>query len=118
MSLINKMDPKNLNIGRPSTYATFIEKIIKRKYVEIKDVEGKKMNIKKYQIKKDNPKVLDLEEKEVFLGKEKKKLVPTELGLKTTEFLEKNFNKIMNYDFTANMEKDLDNVAEGKKIRM
>ena len=114
-SLINKMDPKNLNIGRPSTYATFIEKIIKRKYVEIKDVEGKKMNIKKYQIKKDNPKVLDLEEKEVFLGKEKKKLVPTELGLKTTEFLEKNFNKIMNYDFTANMEKDLDNVAEGKK---
>ncbi len=114
-SLINKMDPKNLNIGRPSTYATFIDKIIKRKYVEIKDVEGKKINIKKYQIKKDNPKVIDLEEKEVFLGKEKKKLVPTELGLKTTEFLEKNFNKIMNYDFTANMEKDLDNVAEGKK---
>jgi DNA topoisomerase-1 len=117
-ALINKMDPKNLNIGRPSTYATFIDKITKRKYVEIKDIDGKKIDIKKYHIKKENPKVIDLETKEVFLGKEKKKLVPTELGLKTTEFLEKNFNKLMNYDFTANMEKDLDKVAEGKKDKI
>ena len=45
-ALINKMDPKNLNIGRPSTYASFIDKITKRKYVEIKDVDGKKIDVK------------------------------------------------------------------------
>lgn len=113
-SLINKMDPKNLNIGRPSTYASIIEKIISRKYVEIKDIEGKELMLNKYNITKSNPKSMTLETRGVVIGKEKKKLVPTELGKNATDFLEKYFSKLMDYGFTANMEKQLDDVAEGK----
>ena len=112
-SLINKMDPKNLNIGRPSTYATFIEKITTRGYVEIKDFEGMKIQTTKYIAHSSNPKIIDVESKEIVIGKEKKKLVPTELGFNITEFLELNFSMIMDYKFTAQMEKELDDVAEG-----
>lgn len=117
-SLINKMDPKNLNIGRPSTYASFIDKITARGYVEIKDMEGTKLNVTKYIVKASNNKVIDIESKEIVIGKEKKKLVPTALGRNITEFLELNFPLIMDYKFTANMEKELDDIAEGtlKKI--
>jgi DNA topoisomerase-1 len=119
-SLINKMDPKNLNIGRPSTYASFIDKITKRGYVDIKDVEGTKLDVTKYIAKASNPKVIDVESKEIVIGKEKKKLVPTALGTNITAFLELNFPMIMDYKFTANMEKELDDVAEGtvKKIKI
>ena len=114
-SLINKMDPKNLNIGRPSTYASFIEKIIKRKYVEIKDIDGKEIKVNKYSITKENCKEINVENKKLTIGKESKKLVPTELGTNITNFLELYFKKIMDYQFTANMENDLDEVAEGTK---
>jgi DNA topoisomerase-1 len=113
-SLINKMDPKNLNIGRPSTYATIIDKIISRNYVEVKDIEGKDMELNRYNVSKKEPKSLNMETKTVKIGKEKKKLVPTDLGRKATEFLEKYFTDLMDYNFTANMEKQLDDVAEGK----
>ncbi len=112
-SLINKMDPKNLNIGRPSTYASFIEKIQQRSYVETKDIEGKKIQVNKYTAKKSDLKNIDLETKDLVLGKEKKKLVPTALGISVTEFLEKNFKLLMDYQFTANMETELDDIAEG-----
>ncbi len=113
-SLINKMDPKNLNIGRPSTYASFIEKITSRGYVDIKDVEGSKIDVVRYSIKSSNPKMIDVNKKEITIGKEKKKLVPTALGFNITEFLELNFPLIMDYKFTSNMEKELDDVAEGE----
>lgn len=113
-SLINKMDPKNLNIGRPSTYASIIDKIISRKYVEIKDIEGKDVELNKYNVNKSNPKSINMEVRNIKIGKEKRKLVPTFLGRKATEFLEKYFEKLMDYNFTANMEKELDDVAEGK----
>lgn len=119
-SLINRMDPKNLNIGRPSTYASFIDKITKRDYVEIKDLDGTKLDVTKYVVNSSNPKVIDIETKEIIIGKEKKKLVPTALGRNITDFLELNFPLIMNYKFTANMEKELDDIAEGtiKKINV
>jgi DNA topoisomerase-1 len=113
-SLINKLDPKNLNIGRPSTYASIIDKIIGRKYVEISDVEGKNIDLNRYFIEKKNPKSLTLEQKKISIGKEKRRLVPTVLGKNVTDFLEKYFEKLMDYGFTANMEKQLDDVAEGK----
>ena len=118
--LINKMDPKNLNIGRPSTYASFIDKITKRAYVEIKDMEGTKLQVTKYTAKSTNPKTIDIETKDIIIGKEKKKLVPSALGTNITNFLELNFPLIMDYKFTANMEKELDDVAEGtlKKIEV
>jgi DNA topoisomerase-1 len=113
-SLINKMDPKNLNIGRPSTYASFIDKIIKRSYVEIKDIDGAEINLKKYIVKSSDPKSITINSNIVLIGKEKKKLVPTILGRNITDFLELNFPLLMDYKFTASMEKDLDEIAEGK----
>ncbi len=113
-SLINKMDPKNLNIGRPSTYAAIIDKIQQRLYVQVKNIEGTKIQVSKYIGKKSSPKEINMETKDLVLGKETKKLVPTELGITVTEFLEKNFSQIMDYQFTANMEKELDDVAEGE----
>jgi len=113
-SLINKMDPKNLNIGRPSTYASFIEKIQERNYVKICDIEGKKIQLNRYNANKSDLKQINMETKDLILGKEKKKLVPTELGINVTTFLEKNFELLMDYKFTANMEKELDDVAEGE----
>jgi DNA topoisomerase I len=116
-SLINKMDPSNLNIGRPSTYASIIETIQKREYVKIQDIEGKKIQMKKLNIKSSNPKEIIRNIKDMILGKETKKFVPTELGIKVTEFLEENFSKLMDYKFTEQMEKDLDKVACGKMKR-
>jgi len=100
------------NIGRPSTYATIINKIIERQYVEVKNIEGTKVsssNIeldKKYKIKESI--------KEVVLGKENNKIVPTELGTIVTEFLQTNFTPIMQVDFTSEFETYLDKIAEGK----
>jgi DNA topoisomerase I len=110
-SLVNKLDPKNLGIGRPSTYASIITTIQDRHYVELKDVEGHKKNQKKIilvdgKIKK--------EEKEIMLGQEKNKLVVTSFGELITNFLEKYFPVIMDYKFTAQMETNLDLIAEGK----
>ena len=100
------------NIGRPSTYATIINKILERKYVEIKDIIGinKTSNIieldKKYLIKECN--------KDIVVGKENKKIIPTELGIKITTFLEVKFNNIMQIDFTSEFESFLDKIADGK----
>lgn len=99
-------------IGRPSTYASIISKIIDKKYVEIKDIEG---------IKKDSQ-ILELSEKyklkeskkEITVGKEKKKLVPTDLGSQIVTFLMKNFEPIMDIKFTADFEEYLDKIAVGK----
>ena len=100
------------NIGRPSTYASIINKIIERQYVEIKDVAGiqKVTSIieldKKYIIKEST--------KDVIIGKENKKIIPTELGIKITKFLEEKFNNIMQIDFTSDFETYLDKIADGK----
>ena len=113
-SLINKLDPKNLNIGRPSTYASIMEKINSRQYVETKDIDGKKLKLSQYVINDKVKPAINIDVKDTIIGKEHKKLVPTELGIKLTEYLDKTFNKIMDYQFTANMEQQLDDIAEGK----
>lgn len=116
-SLINKMDPSNLNIGRPSTYASIIHTIQERKYVEIKEVEGKKIQMSRLNVKSTNIKEITRNIKDMTLGKEIRKFVPTKLGIKVTEFLETNFAKLMDYKFTEEMEKDLDKIANGKSKR-
>ena len=111
-SLIKIMDPKKLNIGRPATYPSIIEKIKDREYVKISDIEGikKKIEIIEWEINKG------MHEKEniIEIGKEKNKFIPTELGKRVTEYLIKNFDNIMDYKFTADMENELDKIAEGK----
>jgi DNA topoisomerase-1 len=112
-SLIKKLDPKNLNIGRPSTYATLMNTIVDRNYVEIKNIDGVKLKTNVFLIKKNHPEKVIINEKEISIGKEKNKFMPTELGIKATDFLNKNFSQMMDYNFTANMEKDLDRIANG-----
>jgi len=109
--LIKKMDPKNLNIGRPATYGSIITNIQKQ-YVEIKDIGGieKKTRI---MIWTDETKEILTETKTNHIGREHKKFVPTELGKRVTTLLIKHFPDIMDYQFTANMEKELDDISEG-----
>ena len=111
-SLVNKLDPKNLNIGRPSTYATIIDKIQTKKYVKKDTVEGIKKQTVNFSwdgsstaIKKEN--------QEIVIGKDTNKLIPTDTGFIITKFLVDYFPDIMKYDFTSNMEEDLDKIAEG-----
>ena len=114
-SLVNKLDPKNLNIGRPSTYATIIDKIQDKKYVIKEDKEGISKNIKNIIWESKNSE-FQIQEKEIFICKEKNKLVPTEMGKLITKFLIDNFPDIMEYKFTSNIEDELDKIAEGNKI--
>ena len=113
-SLINELDPNNLNIGRPSTYSTIINKIQSVKYVEKKNNDGILKNVKNY--KWNNKKGKSYENKEITIGKDNDKFVPADIGYITTDILVKYFPEIMEYKFTANMENDLDKIASGELI--
>lgn len=110
--LVKKMDPKNLNIGRPATYAEIINTIQKRKYVEIKNISGieKQSRILTWIPNSD----ILLENKTIYIGKESKKFCPTALGISVNDVMIRNFPELMDYKFTSNMEKQLDKIAEGK----
>lgn len=115
-SLVKKLE--ELGIGRPSTYVNTIKTIIDREYIKVGDIAGISKNINIFSIKSEkNKHVMEIfeEESTIVLGKEKKKLIPTELGNTVNDFLVKYFSDFLDYDFTANMEGDLDKVAEGKK---
>lgn len=114
-SLINKLDPKHLNIGRPATYASIIHKIQERKYVEVKDSKGKQFDVVHLCYKKSNKEIEEKREK-VTLGADKKRFVPTDLGIKVTNLLLEHFKFVMEYEFTADMEVKLDKIAEGKLV--
>jgi DNA topoisomerase I len=107
---------KKLGIGRPSTYANTITTIIKQEYVQISDVPGVKKVIAKYTVGPTDPddKVqIEKEDIEINVGKENKKLIPTKLGIRVTEYLVENFPDMMDYQFTAKLETELDKIAEG-----
>ena len=110
--LVKKMDPKNLNIGRPATYAEIINTVQKRKYVEIKNIDGiaKQSRLLSWVPNTD----ILLDEKTIYIGKENKKFCPTELGISVNNVMLRNFPELMEYKFTSNMEKQLDKIAEGK----
>ncbi|MBC8047038.1 MAG: type I DNA topoisomerase, partial [Fimbriimonadaceae bacterium] len=110
-SLVKKLE--ELGIGRPSTYAPTISTIQKRGYVEKKDKDG--IDRKYVQFVLHDKKV----EKQILseiTGAEKSKLFPTDLGILVNEFLTKNFPKILDYNFTANVEGQFDEIAEGKIV--
>jgi len=108
-SLVKKLE--ELGIGRPSTYAPTISTILKRGYVEKRDKEGVKRDFRILQLKND--KIEKLVEQE-NTGAEKSKLFPTDLGLVVTDFLKQYFDDIMDYHFTARIEEEFDEVAQGK----
>ncbi|UUF16393.1 MULTISPECIES: type I DNA topoisomerase [Flavobacterium] len=107
-SLVKKLE--ELGIGRPSTYAPTISTIINRNYVEKGTLEGQE---RKYtQLTLQNSKVGEKVLKE-NTGSDKGKLVPTDIGTIVTDFLVKNFGNILDYNFTAKVEQDFDEIAEG-----
>jgi DNA topoisomerase-1 len=108
-SLVKKLE--ELGIGRPSTYAPTISTILKRGYVEKRDKEGVKRDYRIMLLKAD--KITKLTEHETT-GAEKSKLFPTDLGLVVTDFLKQYFDDIMDYGFTARIEEEFDEVAQGK----
>jgi len=109
-------DLEKLEIGRPSTYAALITKIKDRKYIEEKDHEG--ITYDQKVIKLSSSGSLEEEAKQVTLGKEKKRLTPTLLGLNITKILIEMFPQFMDINFTAQTEKVLDDIAGGKKKKV
>ena len=111
-SLVKKLE--ELGIGRPSTYAPTISTIMKRNYVEKREKEGVK---RIYQILTlDNKDVIKQETASEITGAEKNKLSPTDLGLVVTDFLKLHFEKVMDFNFTAKIEGEFDEIAAGKLL--
>ncbi len=108
-SLVKKLE--ELGIGRPSTYAPTISTILKRGYVEKRDKEGVRREYRVYVMKQDK---ISKQTESENTGAEKSKLFPTDLGLVVTDFLKQYFDDIMDYSFTARIEEEFDEVAEGK----
>ncbi|MBE7169931.1 MAG: type I DNA topoisomerase [Williamsia sp.] len=108
-SLVKKLE--ELGIGRPSTYAPTISTIQKRGYVEKRDKEGTPRTYRILTLKGDDISKKDAQEN---AGAEKSKLFPTDLGLVVTDFLNQYFRDVMDYGFTAKIEEEFDEVANGK----
>lgn len=113
IGLIKLMESEG--IGRPSTYSATIQKVTDRQYVNKTDVQGEEKTITNYMLVNGTVKAIN---DKIFVGQEKSKFVPTEIGIEVDRFLQENFDYIVNIGFTANMEADLDRIAEGKKSRV
>ena len=110
-SLVKKLE--ELGIGRPSTYAPTISTIQQRAYVVKEDREGSERDIIEFLLKKGE--ITSAVKKENF-GYEKAKMFPTDIGAIVNDFLEQHFKNIMDYNFTASVEEEFDNIAEGGEV--
>lgn len=109
-SLVRKLE--ELGIGRPSTYAPTISTIQNREYVEKSNIEGTERQYNVLQLK--SGKITDSTKKEIT-GADKNKLKPTDIGMVVNDFLTESFPAILDYNFTAKVEKEFDDVAEGQQ---
>ncbi len=109
-SLVRKLE--ELGIGRPSTYAPTISTIQQRGYVEKGNREGTE---RQYKILSLQGGKMSESTKVELTGSEKAKLLPTDVGIVVNDFLKEYFPQIMDYNFTANVEKQFDEIAEGEK---
>ncbi len=111
-SLIKKLE--ELEIGRPSTYAPTITTLTKaRGYVVKGDKEGEKHTVTNLALRNGT---IRTSTKTENVGAEKNRLLPQDIGMIVTDFLVKNFDSILDYGFTANVEKDFDQIAEGELV--
>jgi DNA topoisomerase-1 len=108
-SLVKKLE--EMGIGRPSTYAPTISTIIKRNYVIKEDRLGKEREFKEFTLQQNA--ISERIGKENY-GTEKAKLFPTNIGVVVNDFLVENFDAVIDYNFTANVEKSFDTIADGK----
>jgi len=109
-SLVKRLE--ELGIGRPSTYAPTISTIQNRNYVEKGQIEGVERNYCQLLLEDDNLKDATLTEK---VGSDKGKLIPTDVGIIVNDFLVTNFENVLEYSFTANVEETFDAIASGDK---
>lgn len=107
-SLVKKLE--GLGIGRPSTYAPTISTIQKRGYVEKPDREGVERSYNQFTL---TDKTVDKVVLTEVTGREKNKLFPTDIGIVVTDFLTEHFGRIMDYNFTAKVEAEFDEIAKG-----
>lgn len=108
-SLVKRLE--ELGIGRPSTYAPTITTIINRGYVVKQNREGAKRSYLQMTLAGDKITTKNLTEN---FGKEKSRLSPTDIGMVVNDYLEQQFGPIIDYNFTANVEKEFDRIAEGE----
>ncbi len=109
-SLVKKLE--ELGIGRPSTYAPTISTIQNRNYIEKGTVDGTERNYVQLVLQSNKIDQKTLTEK---VGSDKGKLVPTDIGMIVTDFLVNHFESILDYNFTAKVEENFDDIAEGKE---
>jgi DNA topoisomerase-1 len=109
-SLVKKLEA--LGIGRPSTYAPTISTIQKRGYVVKEDRDGFERNYTQLTLKDGN--IKDVTNTENY-SVERKKMFPSDIGIVVTDFLVENFGKILDYSFTAKVEEQFDEIAEGQQ---
>lgn len=109
-SLVKKLE--EMGIGRPSTYAPTISTVQKRGYVVKESREGKERKYIELKLSDDK---IDRDEKTEITGAEKNKLFPTNLAMVVNDFLSNHFPNVVDYSFTASVEKEFDEIAQGKK---
>ena len=111
-TLVKKLE--ELGIGRPSTYASIIATLTTgRGYIVKGDKEGRKITVNDLELRNGN---ISEKSKTETVGAERGRLLPQEIGMIVTDYLEKNFTDIMGYDFTANVEKEFDQIAGGTLV--
>lgn len=110
-ALVKRLE--ELGIGRPSTYAPTISTIQNRNYVVKEDRPGVERSFVQLELTKGNIKETSKTE---VTGTEKSKLFPTDIGMVVTDFLMEYFDQIMDYNFTAKVELEFDEIAEGKRV--
>jgi len=107
-ALVKQLEDRG--IGRPSTYAPTISTVQKRGYVEKKEIEGKERQFIQFVVK--NGQVTRSVNTETY-GADRKKMTPTDIGIVVNDFLVEHFDRILDYNFTANVEKEFDDIAQG-----
>ena len=111
-TLVKKLE--ELGIGRPSTYAPTISTLTKgRGYIVKGDKTGEKHNVTNLSLSNG---IIKASAKAEVVGAEKRKLLPQDIGMIVTDYLVKNFETILDYGFTANVEKEFDQIAEGEQV--
>lgn len=108
--LIKKME--KVGIGRPSTYSHIMETLLDREYIRKGDIPGVNKKMREFKLEAG---VIKVNDNSLLMGAEKKKLLITDIGILTSDFLDKNFKNIIDYNFTSNMELNLDDVVNGDK---